>query len=65
MCSLLLRGPQRKASRMWKKQLRKLEVFNLRKKEELRVLYHLKRNFREEGIDLFCVIGKGETRIEG
>lgn len=28
-------------------------VFNLRTKGVLRGLYHLKRNFREEGIDLF------------
>lgn len=39
--------------------MRKLEEFNLRKKEVLRDLYYLKRNFREEEIDLFCVTGKG------
>lgn len=49
---------------LWKKQMKKLEVLKVRKKL-LRVLYHLKRDFMKEGIDLFYVAEKGGTRING
>lgn len=66
-----MRGLDRKAVRMvgfveamlLKKQLKKSEMFNLRKKEVSRVLYHLKRNFLEKGISLFCLTEKGGIRI--
>lgn len=38
-----------------KKRWKKLKAFNWGKKEELRALYHFKRNFMKERIGLFCV----------